>query len=295
MLYFRGEAPADVDGPVDAFSGPPRYPMPYGYCVVGVVEAVGDTGDDAVRDAWLGRRVFAFHPHAERFTIPRERLIPLPVSLTDEDAVFLPNMETAVGLIHDASPIPGERVLVFGLGVVGLLTGALLGDYIDSTGVDPYPLRRQEAEAIGFRRALPPDGPALHERFRSTNSDGADLSIEVSGNPVALDQSLALTAYAGRIIIGSWYGARPVELRLGERFHRAKQSIISSQVSAIAPRLSGRWTKQRRFDVAIEALHRIRPTRLITHRIPIERAVDAYSLLAEDPGSALQVVFTYAS
>jgi 2-desacetyl-2-hydroxyethyl bacteriochlorophyllide A dehydrogenase len=291
MLYYRGMAPALITGAVDAFSGSPSYPMPYGYCVVGVVESVGDSADVD----WLGRRVFAFHPHAERFTIQPENLICLPDALADEEAVFLPNMETALGLIHDASPIAGERAIVFGLGVVGLLTGALLGEYIDSTGVDPYPLRRQQAKAFGFRRALPPDGPALHElNIVGDPLGGADLAIEVSGNPTALSQALALTGYAGRIIVGSWYGTRQVDLRLGDRFHRAKQSIVSSQVSAIAPRLLGRWTKQRRFEFALDALQRISPSRLITHRFPLEEAAAAYSLLAEQPGNAIQVIFTYS-
>ena len=294
MLYFRGAAPADVDITLDAVSGPPRYPMPYGYAVVGVVEAVGDAAGHATGEAWLGRRVFAFHPHTERFTTSCERLIRLPGTLADEDAVFLPNMETAVGLIHDASPLPGERVLVFGLGVVGQLTGALLGGYVDSTGVDPFPLRRRQAEAFGFRRALPPDGAALQDLFHGADpAGGADLSIEVTGNPEALDQALALTGYAGRIVIGSWYGARPVELRLGERFHRAKQSIVSSQVSALPPRLLGRWTKQRRFGLVLEVLQNIRPSRLITHRIPFDKAAEAYALLETDPGSAIQIIFTY--
>jgi len=46
--------------------------------------------------------------------------------VSDEQAVFLPNLETALGIVHDAGVRIGERVLVVGLGVVGLLASALL-------------------------------------------------------------------------------------------------------------------------------------------------------------------------
>ncbi len=292
LLYYRGDVPAGLEETVDALSGPPRYPMPYGYCTVGEVEAAGDPAGES----WVGRRVFAFHAHTERFTAPMEQLILLPDSLGDEEAVFLPNMETAVGMLHDAAPLLGERVLVSGLGVVGLLTGALLGPHIRAIGIDPYTLRRQHAEALGFYRTLTPeqaqDEGVVQALMGDEHALGADLTIEVSGNPSALDQAIALTGYAGRIVVGSWYGSKSVELGLGGRFHRAKQTITSSQVSAIHPRLLGRWTPRRRIDVVLDALHRIRPSRLITHRFPLESAAEAYDMLSTDPGQAIQVIFT---
>jgi threonine dehydrogenase-like Zn-dependent dehydrogenase len=69
--------------------------------------------------------------------------------------------------------------------------------------------------------------------------------------------------------------------------------LISSQVSRIAPRWSGRWTKERRLQIAWQALARRRPHQLITHRFPITEAAAAYELIDRHPESAIQVMFTY--
>jgi threonine dehydrogenase-like Zn-dependent dehydrogenase len=70
--------------------------------------------------------------------------------------------------------------------------------------------------------------------------------------------------------------------------------LISSQVSTIAPELSGRWDKSRRFEVAWKALERIKPEKWITHRFPIGAAVEAYRLLDENPQETIQVMLHYS-
>jgi threonine dehydrogenase-like Zn-dependent dehydrogenase len=122
---------------------------------------------------------------------------------------------------------------------------------------------------------------------------GADLTFELSGNPTALNDAIALTAFSGRIVVGSWYGEKQVEVNLGGTFHRSRIKLISSQVSTIAPELVGRWDKARRFDAAWKALERIKPEKWITHRFPIDDAANAYRLLDEDPQDTIQVLFTY--
>ncbi|HNJ14531.1 MAG TPA: hypothetical protein PLN43_13210, partial [Anaerolineales bacterium] len=57
--------------------------------------------------------------------------------------------------------------------------------------------------------------------------------------------------------------------------------------------LSGRWDKSRRFDVAWQALERIRPEKWITQRFSIKDAAKAYQLLDEKPQETIQVVFDY--
>jgi threonine dehydrogenase-like Zn-dependent dehydrogenase len=109
-----------------------------------------------------------------------------------------------------------------------------------------------------------------------------------------LNEAIELTAFSGRIVVGSWYGEKRGELNLGGSFHRSRIKLISSQVSTIAPELSGRWDKSRRFEVAWSALQRIRPEKWITHRFPLEKAAEAYHLLDENPQETIQVVFEYS-
>jgi 2-desacetyl-2-hydroxyethyl bacteriochlorophyllide A dehydrogenase len=298
MLVYRGEFPenAKVDETIEALAGQFSYPLKYGYSTVGKVCAVGEEVDPA----WLGRLVFAFHPHASHFPAAPADLLPVPQGLSMEEAVFLPNMETAVNFVMDGAPLIGEQVAVIGQGIVGLLTTALLAGFPLSSLVtlDRWPLRRQASQAAGSDASLDPDGPdgitqaQVLLRGERTYS-GADLVYELSGSPDALNLALELGGYNCRILIGSWYGKKQASIDLGGRFHRDRIRLISSQVSSLAPEHRGRWEKIRRFQVAWEMLREIRPSQWITHRFPIEKAGEAYRMLDEDPGEAIQVIFTY--
>jgi threonine dehydrogenase-like Zn-dependent dehydrogenase len=154
-------------------------------------------------------------------------------------------------------------------------------------------MRRDTSLALGAQISLDPRSPDVLEQLRQLQPDGADLALELSGSPEALDQAIAVTGYAGRVVIGSWYGKKRAALDLGGRFHRSRIRLISSQVSSIAPELSGRWTKERRFDLAWEMLRRVQPRRLITHCLPVTEAPRAYQLLDQTPEQAIQIVFQY--
>lgn len=294
MLVYRGQFPKmAVDTNIEALGGEFQYPLTYGYAAVGRITEIGKQVD---KD-WLGRLVFAFQPHASHFVASLSSLFPIPYSLPPEAACFLPNTETAINLVQDGAPILGERVLVFGQGIIGLLTSTLLSEFpLESlVCVDPFPHRRSACLAQGVNAALDSSSADFRDQAKSLLKPGADLSFELSGVPSALNEAIALTAFSGRIVVGSWYGEKRSELNLGGSFHRSRIRLISSQVSTIAPELSGRWDKSRRFDVAWRALQRIRPEKWITHRFPLERAADAYRLLDENPQEAIQVVFEYHS
>lgn len=286
MLVYRGQTPTGlaVDAAIAALAGEFAYPLKYGYAAVGRVIEVGSDVDPS----WLGRLAFAFNPHESHFVAPIEALLPLPDGIDPAAAVFLPNTETAVSLLMDGRPVIGERVAVVGQGVVGLLTTALLAamPLVSLTAIDPLAERRQWAQRLGATALTPEEAVA---EFAAT----ADLTYELSGNPRGLDLAVALTGDFGRVVIGSWYGRKPVALDLGGRFHRAHMRLIGTQVSALAPEWRGRWTKERRLDVAWEMIRRHQPQRLITHRLPLARAAEAYRLLDEQPQQAIQIVLTY--
>jgi len=295
MLLFRGEVPQGADTDADAISRGLTYPTPYGYCAVGKVIGAGPSVDKR----WLGRTVFGFHPHASHFLASPASLLELPLGIGAEDAVFLPSAETAVNLVQDAAPILGERVLVLGQGVVGLLSAALLHEFPLEciVTVDRFASRRRASESIGVSAVLDPQDPEFSSKaiaLLGNSGGGFDLAVELTGNPSALDDAIALTAYSGRIVVGSWFGSKKAPLDLGGRYHRSRIRLLASQVSTISPELSGRWDKPRRFSVAWEAIRRIQPGRWITHRVPVERAADAYRMLDESPDEAIQIVLQYS-
>jgi threonine dehydrogenase-like Zn-dependent dehydrogenase len=93
------------------------FPVKYGYCAVGIVE----DGPEAL----LGSALFALRPHQERFVVPADGLALLPETVPLRRAVLAANMETALNALWDSDAGPGDRIVVVGAGVVGLLVAAL--------------------------------------------------------------------------------------------------------------------------------------------------------------------------
>ena len=295
MLIYRGQWPQGVplDTTIDALAGDFTYPVSYGYCAVGRVIRLGA----AVKGDWLGRRVFAFQPHQDLFCARPETLHPIAADIDDETALFLPSMETAVNLLLDGNPLLGEKVIVVGTGIIGLLTTALLSRFPlgSLAGLDSYPLRREAALRLGADVCFDPADTTSFTQLGGLVGQGgeADLVYELSGNPAGLDMALALTRFSGRVVVGSWYGAKKLPLDLGSFFHRGRVSFISSQVSSIAPHLTGRWSSTRRLALAWEMLRRIAPASCISHRFALAEANSAYSLIDRSPKETILVIFDY--
>jgi 2-desacetyl-2-hydroxyethyl bacteriochlorophyllide A dehydrogenase len=294
MLIYRGEFPR-IEDAHDSVSSDLKYPLAYGYACVGVIRETGKQ----VNKSLLNKLVFAFHAHASSFIVSTSlnaslhatSLFFLPDFISPITACFLPNMETAVNLVQDAAPILGERVLVLGQGIIGLLTTALLREFpLDElVTADFYELRRKAAKDLNVNAVLNPQGNFSNESVPKK----FDLTFELSGSPAALNDAIRFTTFSGRIVIGSWYGEKRAPLDLGGDFHHSRIKLISSQVSTIAPELSGRWDKSRRFEVAWQALERIKPEKWVTQRFSLNDAAKAYQLLDEHPEETIQVLLEY--
>ncbi len=294
MLVYHGRFPRELeaDAAIAGLRARFEYPLAYGYACVGRVMKVGKL----VNREWENRLVFAFQPHTSSFITHPSSLIPIPQSLSPETACFLPNMETAVNLVQDGAPILGERVMVFGQGAVGLLTASLLKEFpLDAlVTADCFSLRRETSLKQNVTASLDPDATDFRLSLSGYAQDGFDLVYELTGRPETLNDAIAATRFSGRVVIGSWYGEKRASIELGGAFHRSRIKLISSQVSTIAPELSARWDKARRFSVAWEALKRIQPEKWITHRFSLNQAAEAYRLLDENPQETIQVVITYS-
>jgi len=211
------------------------FPVKYGYCAVGVIE-------DGPR-ARIGETVFCLHPHQDRFLAPAAMCIALPEGLPPARAVLGANMETALNILWDAQPLLGERALVVGGGVVGLLVARLLARMPGAAVAlhDTDPGRRALAHSAGARFLDAPAGE--HE-----------LVVHASGHPDGLAAALGACAFEGRVLEASWFGTRPVTLPLGEAFHARRITLRSTQVGAVAPAMRGRRSHAERLALALRLL-----------------------------------------
>ena len=290
MLVYRGEVPQDLRLDLPTLAGSYAFPIKYGYAAAG---RVLDTGPD-VEHLSEGDPVFVHHPHQEVFVVPARMPARLPDGLDPMLGVFSANLETALNIVHDTPVRLGETALIFGQGVVGLLVALLLkragaGSVLV---VDPLEERRIAALAAGADGAFEP-GEANERVTGITGGRGADVTVETSGSGAALQSAIDAVATEGTVIVASWYGTRPVTLALGGHFHRGRVRLRSSQVGRLNPELAPRWDRARRMDTVLGLLGQLKLRGLISHRIPFDEAPEAYLLLDERPGEALQMIFTY--
>jgi hypothetical protein len=101
-----------------------KYPLAYGYSLVGRVVACGSDVEDA--DDLTGRLVFSFSSHLSRIITERDAVKLVPEGISAENAIFFPSVETALSIVHNAHVRFGENVAVFGQGLIGLLVTAVL-------------------------------------------------------------------------------------------------------------------------------------------------------------------------
>ncbi|MDR7470720.1 MAG: zinc-binding alcohol dehydrogenase [Armatimonadota bacterium] len=291
MLIYRGEAPAGLRLDLPTLRGSFGFPVKYGYASVGRVTEVGS----GVQTPSPGDLVFTHHPHQTVYTVPAGMPVVLPQGLPPEAGVFLANLETAVNALLDAPVLVGEVVVIFGQGVVGLLLTQLVRRHLPAVllAVEPVAHRRALSLVLGADAALDPREDIPSAVAARSEGRGADLVLEASGQPAALQAAMDIAGVEGRIVVVSWYGTKSVEVDLGSAFHRRRLRVISSQVGDLPGALSPRWDLLRRRRVATRLLPALTLAPLVTHRIPFDRAAEAYALVDAHAGQVVQVVLTY--
>jgi 2-desacetyl-2-hydroxyethyl bacteriochlorophyllide A dehydrogenase len=290
MLVYRGEVPQDLPLDLPTLRGGYAFPIKFGYAASGRVIDAGL----GVERLFSGDPVFVHHPHQEVFVVPAWMPVRLPDDLDPQRGAFVANLETALNVVHDTPLRLGETALVLGGGVVGLLVARLLK--LSGAGavlvVDPLQGRRELAPSMGADGAFGPED--VNGRVMEvTGGRGADVAVEASGSGAGLQAAIGAVATEGTVVVASWYGTRPVTLELGGHFHRGRVRLRSSQVGRLNPELEPRWDRERRTQTVLGFLKRLDLGDLISHRIPFDRAPEAYRLLDERPEEAVQVVFTY--
>jgi 2-desacetyl-2-hydroxyethyl bacteriochlorophyllide A dehydrogenase len=265
-LAFRGKIDPDVvlDESIGSLQGTFDFPFRYGYSCVGVVREGTD-------DLEPGRLVFCMHPHQSVLVRPRAEMLPVD-GIEPRLATLLPMVETGLQVSLDVDETTGT-VAVFGLGVVGILAGALLRRRgIDVIGVEPAAARRDAAAAFGIPTVEPGDAP-----------NELSTIVECSGRPEVLADSLDLLGQEGTALVASWYGNKRVELPLGGTFHRRRLTIRSTQVSSIPRRLQNEWSFEKRTKAAVALIKELPLEALATHTFALSDAQRAFE--AADAGS----------
>jgi threonine dehydrogenase-like Zn-dependent dehydrogenase len=238
-LVFHGQVPASEAQRMRAPFQTGEFPAPvkYGYINVGFVER-GDA-------AWRGRHVFCLFPHQTAYCVPVSSVFAIPHGVPPGRAVLAANLETALNGLWDAQTKPGQQLAVIGAGAVGCLLAWLARRQfgLDVELIDIDPARAAAAMAIGVPFAMP-----------DTARRGVEQIIHTSGSPAGLALALELAAFEACITEMSWYGDRPVTLKLGEAFHSQRLRLQSSQVGRVARAQRGHYTLRSRMEFCLRLL-----------------------------------------
>lgn len=252
------------------------YPVKYGYCAVGIVE-------QGPKD-WLGVPVFALHPHQTRFVAPVERLVAIPENLPLRRAALAANMETALNALWDSGAGPGDRIVIVGAGLIGLLVAFLAARLpgAEVVVVDIEPARSGVVTALGAEFRTP-----------GAVAGNADVVFHASATEAGLITALGAAGSEATIVELSWYGDKSVSVPLGGAFHSKRLKLISSQVGQVAPSRRPRWTYARRLRKALDLLQDDAIDRLITGEVTFDGLPDAMSDIFNPDAPALATVVRY--
>src|SRR5829696_2260743 len=275
-LVFEGRVPVTETMRAPLQEGDFPYPVKYGYCAVGVAE-------EGPREL-QGRTVFALHPHQDRFVAPAAMLAPVPEAVPPRRAVLAANLETALNALWDSGAGPGDRILVVGAGVVGLLVGYLAARLpgAEVTMVDIDLSRQAITKELGCRFRKPLDAPGE-----------ADVVFHTSATAAGLACALSCAGPEATVVEMSWYGDAPVGAPLGLDFHSRRLKLISSQVGQVSPSRRARWSHRRRLDKALALLADERLDALITEEIAFADLPDELPRLLAPGVSGLATAVRY--
>ena len=216
---------------------------------------------------------------------------------TEEAACCMDPANFALAAVRDGQVRIGERVMVFGLGAIGLLTVQLarLSGAVDVIAVDLIKRRRELALEHGATLTVDPSEIGdFGIASRDWLENGADVTIEASGSYHALNQAIRATRYAGRVVPLAFYLGDAKGLYLGEEFHFNQIDIVSARACS-HPQRGLFWEEER----ILESLVRLfREGRLHCHGLPDpivtpNELPETYSKIRHAPNEVIKVAVRY--
>ena len=277
-------------------------PIPLGYCNVGrIVEADANSGFAA------GDRVASNGPHAEMVSVPFNLAARIPDNVSDDQASFM--VVGAIGLqgIRLLAPTLGERVVVSGLGLIGLMTVQMLrAQGCQVLGIDFDPAKLKLARQFGAETVdLGAGQDPVAQAARWTSGQGVDgvLITAATKSNELIHQAATMCRKRGRIVLVGVIG-----LNLNRADFYEKELTFQVSCSYGPGRYEDnyekrgldypigfvRWTEQRNFEAVLKLMSdgQLDTAPLVTHRFAFENALQGYQ--AVNDAGAMGILLEYS-
>jgi predicted dehydrogenase/threonine dehydrogenase-like Zn-dependent dehydrogenase len=262
-------------------------PLPLGYCNVGQVIAVGDD----VAEFQVGDRVASNGQHAEFVSIPKNLVVKIPDSITDEEAAF--TVIGSIGLqgIRLVEPTLGETIVVTGLGLIGLMTAQLLkANGCNVIGIDFDQSKLDIAETFGIQTINPASGDdpvkTVNELTNGIGADGVIITASTKSNDV-ISQAAQMSRKRGRIVLVGVIGLdisradfyeKELTFKVSCSYGPGRYDDTYEQQGQDYPLPFVRWTEKRNFEAILNAIstQAIDVKSLITEIVDLENYKEIY-------------------
>jgi predicted dehydrogenase/NADPH:quinone reductase-like Zn-dependent oxidoreductase len=292
---------------LDAVQAKLDQPLPLGYCNAGEVIAVGA----GIADLVPGDRVVSNGGHAEVVSVPRNLCAKIPQrpdggELAFADAAFTVLGAIALQGVRLAMPTLGERLVVTGMGLVGLLAAQIVrAAGCNVLGVDISEHRLELARRLGIETyCAGPGGDPVRFAREWSRQEGVDAVIVAAST----DSSQPMTDAAemcrkrGRIVqlglTGLDLNRRPLfdkelTVQVSCSYGPGRYDPDYEDAGHDYPLGYVRWTERRNFEAMLELIAggRVDVASLVTDRLPFERAERAWELVSES--DSLGIILEY--
>lgn len=269
-------------------------PNPLGYSAAGRVVAVaadvpGIKVGDLVACSGAG-----YANHAEVNFIPKHLLARVPDGVSADQAAYGTLGCIAMHGVRQADLGLGDRVLVVGLGLVGLVAAQLArvaGARVFGTDLDPAACSL--AERLGVERAVPRNEAIEAVIDAVTDGIGVDAVLicaaAASNDPIELAAQLArdrarvvLVGHVGLTLPRDPFYNKEIDLRYSRSYGPGRYDPAYEEHGHDYPIGYVRWTEQRNLGEFLRLVRdgRVDIDTLTTHRFPVDEAADAYALIS---------------
>ena len=212
---------------------------------------------------------------AEFVDLPEKNVFILPDALPFEHAALIEPSTVARHMIALGDFKHGQKAIVLGAGSIGLMIVQWLrilgADRIIVTDILEDNLLI--ATKVGAHVALNPSKVEVAKEVQRLFGDGVDITLEATGVPQVLEQSIAITRPHGKIVLA---GNQPLDKSLPltfiENLMRREISLIGCFMSYSAPFPGREWTE------TLGALLNgsLDMDTLISHRFPLSEVSDVF-------------------
>ena len=269
-------------------------PTPLGYSAAGEVIAVGRDCAGIKPGDLVACGGGGYANHAEVNFIPKNLLAKIPDGVSSEHAAYATLGAIAMQGVRQAEVRLGDRVVVIGLGLVGLITVQLVraaGGRALALDVDAAACAL--AAKLGAEVAVRRDEPVEAAVAAFTAGHGADCVLicasTSSSDPVELAGRISrdrgrvvVVGDVGMTVPREHYYEKELELRLSRSYGPGRYDPRYEEHGADYPIAYVRWTEQRNIEEFTRLLAdgSVDVDALTTHRFDIDAAADAYALIS---------------